>query len=646
MSAAVAALAVVLVGGAAPAASAAASSSSAPAAPTTGTVLEAHSEGSPELHLLQVAGLLYDTPTAAQYEGGAVVAVRRTAAGYDAVREVRSADLRAGAAAEPVTAHHVVAVLYTSGGAAPDTTAAAVAARVAAVGDYYRHETAGAVDLVLDRTVSVSGSVGCSSFSGLMNDAARKAGFTPGPGRHLAVFLGAAALRSCAPGMGTIGSGRDSGGFLYVGGTLWNVLAHELGHNLGLHHATTLAGCSTPDPVGTGALMGCRRSEYGDVLDVMGASGPNVGQGHLNVLEREQLGLSPAPDAVTGPGTSDVSLAATDAALRGGLPDGAVLGTRVTDLGGTSYWVEYRPATGLDGVLAAVSPQYRAGVRILKTDPTGGGSQWIDPSPADRSGVLDAVLKSGDTWTSNSGHTRITVTATTDDAAALHLELSRTSFASLPRAGGGQGLQLLAYTSDATAEVGKSYAVNGVLLTGSDVAVSGATVALMSVPTDPAAAAVLLKSGKTGRSGAVSFSVKADSTPQQLQLVAQPSATLPSGVESNTIRVALSFPVAVVKVTKPVLGATATVTVRSPSPENGQFTLQSHPLDAAGRPMSSSWTDVTSDVTVTNASKGELTLPLPVPTLVGYDELRVVRSATTDFLATTSKTVKVRVYAR
>lgn len=86
------------------------------------------------------------------------------------------------------------------------------------------------------------------------------------------------------------GRGSLPGHDVWLNGYLnWSIVAHELGHNMGAHHASALA-CtdSAGDPV---PLSGsCVTGEYNDPFDVMGASGGLMGAWH-----RSQVGQLGTP---------------------------------------------------------------------------------------------------------------------------------------------------------------------------------------------------------------------------------------------------------------------------------------------------------------------------------------------------------------
>ena len=106
-------------------------------------------------------------------------------------------------------------------------------------------------------------------------------------------------------GLGTL-PGRDvwSNGYLQ-----WSVIAHELGHNMGAHHAAALA-CRSAGGERVALSGNCTTDEYGDPFDVMGRGGL------MSAWHRSQIGQL---------GTESVSLRAP-ANLTLSAVDGPALG--------------------------------------------------------------------------------------------------------------------------------------------------------------------------------------------------------------------------------------------------------------------------------------------------------------------------------
>lgn len=125
------------------------------------------------------------------------------------------------------------------------------------------------------------------------------------------------------------------------------VVAHELGHNFGLHHANTMV-CDPKDAFGTGSAD-CSVGPYGDRSDFMGSetqarrlSSYRLRQ--LGVLGEEASALI-APQAATYSRTVDLIPVYSPAATSGYRSIDVISG------GDAIGSVEYRPATGLDAYL-------------------------------------------------------------------------------------------------------------------------------------------------------------------------------------------------------------------------------------------------------------------------------------------------------
>ena len=196
-------------------------------------------------------------------------------------------------------------------------------------------------------------------------------------------------------GLGTVG-GTPSHAWIHTKwGLSLNVLAHELGHNLGLFHAHSLD-CGYYTLAGSG----CSASEYGDVFDLMGN---NVG-GHYGAYQKERLGWLDAGDsppittvpAVAGTATYDIApLEDAD----NGLPRALKI-PRTTACGVASEWfyVEARQAKGYDSFLAG-NGNVLSGVLVRKvTEGVVDSSYLLDMTPS-TSSWSDAALTAGRSYT-------------------------------------------------------------------------------------------------------------------------------------------------------------------------------------------------------------------------------------------------------
>lgn len=151
--------------------------------------------------------------------------------------------------------------------------------------------------------------------------------------------------------------------------TLTNTIAHEFGHNLGLNHSG-YATCTAAN------LTSCDIDEYGDGSDFMGRFIPGyvTDPPHLRVSAWHlyKLGILPESAVLTlfKSGTYDIAPAYGGSGIR-------ILMIPVYNLPG--YAIEYRPAVGLDSMLASRQlnipgsngyynndPSYGVQVRVLQ----------------------------------------------------------------------------------------------------------------------------------------------------------------------------------------------------------------------------------------------------------------------------------------
>jgi hypothetical protein len=170
-------------------------------------------------------------------------------------------------------------------------------------------------------------------------------------------------------GLGTVG-GYPS--MAWINGSFQNgVVAHEMGHNLGLYHSHSLeCGAAT-----IGAS--CSSVDYGDILDVMGSAMPPK---HFNAAQKERLGwlgsgASPPITTVQSSGVYTIdpyeSMGAAPKALK------------VLSSAGDWYYVEYRQPIGFDASTVTGNLNVRNGVVVHMMDGTAGnGIYLLDMTPA------------------------------------------------------------------------------------------------------------------------------------------------------------------------------------------------------------------------------------------------------------------------
>ena len=177
--------------------------------------------------------------------------------------------------------------------------------------------------------------------------------------------------------------GRDS----WINGSFnLRVISHELGHNWGVHHASTLD-CSSG---GTRVTLGgtCTANEYGDPFTVMGGAATY----HHNNWHRAQLGWLSA-QTVTSSGTYTLAPAELSSGTR-------LL--RVARGDGTYFQLEFRQPTQpfetfssssavANGVSIRLAPELSSLVQSRLLDATSGSSSFSDSALAAGGSFFDAV---------------------------------------------------------------------------------------------------------------------------------------------------------------------------------------------------------------------------------------------------------------
>jgi chitodextrinase len=205
-------------------------------------------------------------------------------------------------------------------------------------------------------------------------------------------------------------------------GTSFRVMSHELGHNLGTHHAATMscteAGVRVPLSANS---ANCTSSEYGDPYSVMGASSrytpTNVSRGNFGVLQ------SANTQTVTASG--DYLLKPIDPSDPTGVQSLRVRRTTSTFLtlefrqSDGSYFATY---TSTDPVATGVT------VRIASEYTTRSQTQLVDTTPATTS-FGDAPLAAGRTLVDPLSGVSITALSTGSGGALVRISFAPDSSA-------------------------------------------------------------------------------------------------------------------------------------------------------------------------------------------------------------------------
>jgi putative cell wall-binding protein len=334
------------------------------------------------------------------------------------------------AAALAVSTHRVTLVLAVpAGGARDGATPAGVASAVEGpVSAFWSGQTGGAVTFdVTAATDWVELAAGCDDPNAMWSEAARRSGFTQGANEHLVLYVGDRS-GGCSAGLATVGSGPSAGGLSYVTSTSTSLVAHELGHNLGLYHSAKLRCDGVVE-----ADAGCSVSEYLDLYDVMGGAWSRVGS--LSAPQAHRLGTLEAAEGV------DVAGAGGTYTLAPISSRGRVRAVRLRD-GARTYWIELRAPAGQDSWLAtggnSLGLQPGVVVRREVADPSSHQSLLLDPSPS-APAAYDrdhrASLAAGTSTTVSAGRWRVEVGAITGSGATVTVTATAAGTTATPGTG-------------------------------------------------------------------------------------------------------------------------------------------------------------------------------------------------------------------
>ena len=185
---------------------------------------------------------------------------------------------------------------------------------------------------------------------------------------------------------GWSGVGQVPGKYTWINGSSSQTISHELGHNFGAHHASSLSCTSNGTPVSISAT--CTLGEYGNPFDVMGR-----GYRHMTAFNKGRTGfLEPANTVnVAADGTFNVTPLETKST--------GIQSLRIPIDAANAYYVEFRQPFGFDN-FSATSAVVN-GVLITKgplSYSTIARPALLDMVPS-TSSFTDAALRVGQTFT-------------------------------------------------------------------------------------------------------------------------------------------------------------------------------------------------------------------------------------------------------
>jgi hypothetical protein len=332
------------------------------------------------------------------------------------LKTLHRSPIRALAAATPGPRRVAVLLFnFTNDRSQPWTTAGAAATMFTGAGSvasYFQEESFGSTTMtgdVFGWSQLPTSSAGCAidSWAAAANQMATAAGVNLSSYQHVVYVF--PYVMDC----GWAGLAEMPGSHVWINGNfVLRTLAHELSHNLGVHHAASLS-CNN-GTVKVALSSTCSYSEYGDPFDVMGQGGR-----HTSAWHKGQIGwLDPlGQQTVTASGTYTISPQEWAA--------GGVQSLRVQRGSTSNYlYLEYRRPYGsvfdnfsvsdpvVNGVTIRMAPDYK----VINL------SYLIDTTPTTPT-FIDSALGNGQTFTDSANSITIKTVGVSASGATVQITL-------------------------------------------------------------------------------------------------------------------------------------------------------------------------------------------------------------------------------